>query len=299
MEEKNKVTKDVNAEAKEEVTKEEVAKEEMANGDVTKEEGKASNSKWMTYGLIAVGGVLVLFALFNLIKIGFGYKKEANFYDNLENKFVSSTKKPGKTDSKKEEDPPKPWYELFEIDLEGVQELNSDVCGWISFENEDISYPILHADNNDTYLRTGLDGNYLNAGSIFLEAVNHTDFSDSHTIIYGHNMKDKSMFGKLQNYRKENYYAEHQYFQIFTADKIYRYQIFSYRDVLETDGLYYIFNNGDSGYDSMLSQMYRGSYVDSGVDASSDDKIITLSTCAAEGERLVVHAVRVEEHERN
>ena len=124
------------------------------------------------------------------------------------------------------------WYELATIDLDQVREINRDVIGWIYFENEDISYPILYSGDDTTYLRKTLTGTSATAGSIFLEGKNNPNLQDAHSIIYGHNMKNLSMFGKLKFYnRDEEYYDKHRYSQIFTDDAVYRYEIFAYGTV--------------------------------------------------------------------
>ena len=113
-----------------------------------------------------------------------------------------------------------PWYDDIDIDFAGLRSENPDVVGWIYFENEDISYPVMYSGDNSYYLRKTFKREHATAGSIFLEGSNKTDFSDCHTIIYGHNMKNLSMFGKLKYYnRDENYYDSHQYFQILVDGK--------------------------------------------------------------------------------
>ena len=82
-----------------------------------------------------------------------------------------------------------------------LRKQNEDVVGWIKFLNLDISYPVMKGSTNNEYLRHTWSGMANNSGSIFMETLNTGDFQDSHTIIYGHNMKDGSMLGKLKNYK--------------------------------------------------------------------------------------------------
>ena len=144
------------------------------------------------------------------------YNASNNLYNSLEEEFVTYDVN---VDDSKE------WYELLRVDMEGLQEKNPDIKGWIFFENEEISYPIVYSGDNEKYIRTSVDGAAATAGSIFLEGMNSPDFEDSHTIIYGHNMQNLSMFGRLKNYKEKDYYEDHQYFQILVDGKIYRYQI--------------------------------------------------------------------------
>ena len=108
-----------------------------------------------------------------------------------------------------------------------LRKQNEDVVGWIKFINLDISYPVMQGSTNDEYLRHTWSGMANNSGSIFMESLNTSDFQDSHTIIYGHNMKDGSMFGKLKNYKEEGGYEKAPYFFIYTENVAYAYQIFA------------------------------------------------------------------------
>lgn len=180
-----------------------------------------------------------------------------------------------------------------------IQELhrqNEDVAGWIRFLTVDISYPIMHGETNDEYIRHTWSGMANTAGSIFLEALNRPDFNDSHTIIYGHNMKNKTMFGKLSDYKEEGTYEKCPYFLIYTGEKVYEYQIFSYYDVSETDSVYTIYYEPSDEFGQMVQNMQKQSWIDPDLTVGKDDKVITLSTCSTEGRRFIVCAVRVNEY---
>ena len=185
------------------------------------------------------------------------------------------------------------------MNLNELQKINSDIIGWIYFENEDISYPIMHSDNNEDYIRATYLGETATAGAIFMESNNSSDFSDLHTIIYGHNMRDLSMFGKLRYYKtKEGYYSEHKYFQIITNDKICRYEIFAYKDVASTSNIYTIYTkNAENFSDFVQTAIIDGSYIGADNSITDDKQVITLSTCATEDNRFIVSAVKVAEYE--
>ena len=189
------------------------------------------------------------------------------------------------------------WYEEVDIQLDRLRQENGDIIGWILFEhNDNISYPVLYSGDNETYLRTDIYGNHTTAGCIFMEGACTPDFEDYHTIIYGHNMKNLSMFGSLRNYKNDGYYNGHQYFMIYTDDMAYRYQIFAYYDIPETDDVYQVGFGSDDTYQAFLNEMKRHSYHDTGITVTKEDKVITLSTCSMDGYRFVVHGVRVAEH---
>ena len=87
---------------------------------------------------------------------------------------------------------------LKQLDIPALQEVNSEVIGWIYIPDTEISYPLLHTQDNETYLHAAWDGTENVAGSIFLETQCSTDLTDFNTIIYGHNMRNGSMFGALK-----------------------------------------------------------------------------------------------------
>ena len=242
--------------------------------------------------VLIVGVGMILFAAYHLLSIFMDYHKSDALYDDLNKEYVST---PQKNDTE-EETQEIPWYDLASVDLDKVKEQNEDVIGWLYFENEDLSYPILFSGDDEKYLRTTLDGGSATAGSIFLEGQNTPDFSDSHTIIYGHNMKNLSMFGKLKYYKQDGYYEEHPFFQIITDDAKYRYQIFAYSDVEADSSVFSVPFSDNESFQTFIDQMYRDSYKSTGVTATSADKIITLSTCSSDDKRFVVHAVRTEEY---
>ncbi len=95
------------------------------------------------------------------------------------------------------------------VDFEALRKENGDVVGWLYCEDTPINYPIVQSEDNDYYLRRLLDSTWNIAGTIFMDYRNAPDFSDWNTIIYGHNMNNDSMFGTLQDYKKQAYYEEH------------------------------------------------------------------------------------------
>lgn len=176
-----------------------------------------------------------------------------------------------------------------------LQQENSETIGWIVFDNLDISYPIMQAADNNKYLHTSYSGKQNSAGSIFLEAANHRDLEDYHTIIYGHNMRNGSMFGKLKQYKTQDVYENNRYFTIYTADKTYRYEVFAYYDIAQDGDIYAVGFGPDHEYKQFLDKMKKRSYYNTGVEVSETDKVVTLSTCSTKGNRFVVHAKRMEQ----
>lgn len=181
-------------------------------------------------------------------------------------------------------------YREVTIDFDLLKRENEDIIGWILFDFNGISYPVLQGRDNEEYLYTMADGTQNPSGSIFIDSMCAADFTDCHTIIYGHNMKDGSMFGKLKQYRiQENYYKENRYFTIYTPDKMFRYEIFAWYEAKADDEVYQAGFSEDSEFEAFVSRMQERRYADTKTGAGGKDKIVTLSTCSAEGMRFVVH----------
>lgn len=255
------------------------------------------------FGLQLAGGVLIVGALIYIVSILWGYRESENEYADLEQEVFGVMEEtpaevteevPQETVAEEEE------ATLSEEDrsiLAGIQKLheeNAEVIGWIKFDNMDISYPVMQAKDNDYYLYHTYSGEENSAGSIFMEASNLPDFSDYHTIVYGHNMKNGSMFGSLKNYKTKDHYKGNEYFTVYTLDSVYRYQIFAYYDISMYGDVYNNQFGPDDYFQMFIDKMVKRSYYDTGVQPQKTDRILTLSTCSTKGNRFVVNAVRMD-----
>ena len=129
-----------------------------------------------------------------------------------------------------------------------------------------------------------------------MEAENAGDFSDDNTFIYGHNMKDKSMFAKLNQFKDEQIYKENPEFLIYTEDGIYRYSIFScYVAETSWDSFTYQFANHEA-YGEWLQTVTDRSLYDTGITPTQEQKTVTLMTCTSAGDnyRFLVHGTLTE-----
>lgn len=188
---------------------------------------------------------------------------------------------------------------VFFVDFERLQEINSDVVGWIRFEEpEIINYPIVQGQDNSKYLKTTFEGNKNSAGTLFIDVQNQGDFSDRNTFIYGHNMKNGSMFGRLRKYKSSEFCQEHPYFYLYTPDGIEStYQIFSVTIVNDTSESYTKMYTDDVQFQDYIEYVKSISLYQIDREVEADSKIVSLSTCTnvTEDERLLIHAVKVSE----
>lgn len=182
----------------------------------------------------------------------------------------------------------------------GIREFikaHTEAVGWIRFEDDLISYPIMQADDNSKYAIKDADGNDSETGAIFLDYRSSADFTDSNTIIYGHNMRDRSMFGALKNYKEDlGFLDDHKYFQIITPEGSGRYMLFAFMDVPKNSYIYDVCGDNTSRMREFLDTIEYKTYIDTGIEPTVDDKIITLSTCTQKDDLFfVMFAVKVED----
>ena len=177
-------------------------------------------------------------------------------------------------------------------------EINDDTIGWITIEGTSIDYPIVQASDNSYYLTHDCNGNKSKYGSIFMDYHNAADFSDKHTILYGHNMKNGSMFHDLNDYSSHVYLDEHTYIKVYSQGVYRKWAIFStYSTEPDFNYLQTAFDSPEE-YSIFLNSLLSHSEVSNEkVQVTAEDKILTLSTCSddLENGRRVVHAKLVEE----
>lgn len=179
------------------------------------------------------------------------------------------------------------------IDFDGLSAVNSDIVGWIQLDGSVIDYPIARCDNNDYYLEHLFNKEVNSSGCIFLDFRNSSDFSDQNSIIYGHHMKNGSMFSAITNYNSQSFYDEHPTFRLYTPNANYEIEIFAgYVANLQDQTWNTEFNN-DADFSQWIDARIQKSAFQSNVRPSVKDKIVTLSTCSYEFEnaRFVVFGV--------
>ena len=161
-----------------------------------------------------------------------------------------------------------------------LQSLYPDVIGWLTIPNTRIDYPFAQGDDNDHYLHMDLDRNWSQAGTIFMDYRNSKDFSDFNNIIFGHNMRNGSMFGTLRNFNDQHFFDTNKTGTIFLANKTYEIEIMAFAVIKPDDAIIYnpyIETEEDKtiflDYVKNMARYHR----DIGITAK--DRIITLSTC--------------------
>lgn len=210
--------------------------------------------------IIAILVVVIGFSLFQIGKILWGYYQGTKTYDSVAQLAgVDKSKEP-------------------KVDFEKLLAKNPDTKGWIRAEGLNINYPIVQGRDNDYYLYRMFNGEYNRKGSIFLDYRIEHPFEEFMTIVYGHNMKDSSMFSHLMDYEKQDFYEKHKKMTIFTPDQNYDLEIIG-ANFLDASASQYKFYFNESEKNSYISWIEANSLIKTDVKATSSDKIVMLSTC--------------------
>lgn len=232
------------------------------------------------------------YASYHLIIIQNEYKKGEQTYEHMQEYVQENEPDIEQEPLKEQEDPIEAKVELkapITVDFQQLQAVNEDIVGWIYMEAiPEISYPIVQGTDNNYYLKHTVEGKRNSSASIFMDYRNMSDFSHENTLIYGHNMKNQSMFGRLKQYKQAETCAKSQYFWILTPQRDYRYEIFSVREVGERDDVYSHLTFEQEELKSYLEQMQEHSAVPFSYTFDGTEKIVTLSTCTTKSTKRCV-----------
>ncbi|WP_168735369.1 class B sortase [Cohnella fermenti] len=193
-----------------------------------------------------------------------------------------STEEPGKTSYQERFDP--------------LLAINPDIVGWLRIDNTNIDYPVVQSGDNQYYLTHNVEKQRSQRGAIFMD-YRYTDANDNaQLVIYGHHMKDGSMFGELAKYKDAAYYQEHDRITFEGLKEPASYQIFAVY-IYSPESRFFEYDFADAQqYQAYLDTIKGQSLYDTGVEATSDDQLLTLVTCTYEvaDARLIIHAKRVQ-----
>ncbi|MDR1530871.1 MAG: class B sortase [Clostridiales bacterium] len=250
--------------------------------------------------LICVFSAALLFCMARAALILYSYISAAKLYKDLSGRVFAASPLPepdSGTDGPSEETPAAPELpdrENIYIDFDTLIQENPDCVAWLWIPALDIKYPIMQSDDNREYLTTAFDGSYSACGSLFLDYRNKPDLTSSHSIIYGHNMYDGSMFGRLDAYADEEFFSANPDIYVFTPEGREIYQVFSHYITTEEHDSYRMEFESESGLADYARILKRYSWLDSDVELRNISRMLTLSTCVDDNsKRRVVHALLV------
>ena len=168
------------------------------------------------------------------------------------------------------------------VDFNALSEINPDIVAWIYIEDTKINYPVVQGRDNQYYLKRLFDRKWNSAGCIFLDSRNEPDFSDRHSIIYGHHMKNGTMFSGLTEYKKQEFYERHPTILLMTPEQNIRVEIFAGYVASVEDNAWETATGSDVEFENWLKETKERSCFKSEVAPAVTDRIVTLSTCSYE-----------------
>ena len=242
---------------------------------------------------------VMLFAGFKLASTIANYKKNRDAYSTLnDSAVVRFTPKPVEVVTEETEEIPveeEPVSEVpISVDWEILQQTNSDIVAWLYCPDTIISYPIVQSVDNDYYLTHDFYRDERSAGSLFADKDSVVGISASHLIVYGHNMKDNSMFGTLKSYATEEYYTEHPIFYLLTPNQNYRIELVQAQTIDASIDNYPTYFSTESDKISYIDRLSSTAYWLNTDNIHSDLQLITFSTCtSSDDERFIVQGTLI------
>ena len=168
------------------------------------------------------------------------------------------------------------------VDFVSLKQINGDVVGWIYIEGTEINYPIVQGEDNRHYVSTMADGRDNAAGSIFMDYRNTADFSDRHTVIYGHNMRNGSMFADVLQYKKQDFLETHPIGMVMTPGGNFRFEVIAGYVANVSDNAWQLDFGAEEEFYNWLCEAMAKSEIGTEAAVAPEDRILTLSTCSYE-----------------
>ena len=258
--------------------------------------------------IIVIASLAAMTAAFMIFKTARDYKAASDEYDSLRqyaSEEVSTTdtaekvsdikpieleeaeeRKDLKSNENREDFPE------MEVDFKALREKNPDTVGWLYVGSCGISYPIVQGEDNDYYMNHTFEGTVNSSGAIIMDYRDDKYLKDWNTFIYGHNMKNGSMFGSLKKLlNDETLYDSDPYIYVYLPGYIYRYKIFSYYKDKPDSKMYWTADTLQE-YRQYIRDALSLSVRDLGVETSEENNMVTLVTCSGSGAgkmRFFVH----------
>lgn len=213
--------------------------------------------------------MLIAVIIFSLYKIGgilLEYRQGTAVYEELKTLAGTETDPEG-------------------ADFKRLMAENKDIKAWLFSEGTVINYPVVQGEDNEYYLYHMVNGEWNGKGSIFIDYRCENPFEDFNTIIYGHRMKDGTMFHSLIEYEDRTYYEEHKTMRLILPEKSFDVEVFSVMRIPADSSLYQYDFSGKGEIEAYLGKITEESLIDTDTKVLSEDKIVMMSTCTYEFEQ--------------
>jgi len=171
-----------------------------------------------------------------------------------------------------------------EIDFDALRKINPDIIGWLYYEDTIIDYPVVQGENNEMYLSMLFDRTWGGCGTLFADCITEAPFRQFNTIVYGHHMKDGTMFACLKELRDPEYCAKHPKLELTTPEGKFDLEIWAFLNEPADSTIYttnFVLEEDKQAYLALTESL--ADYV-TDVKVSTEDRLVMLSTCAYEFE---------------
>ena len=222
--------------------------------------------------LIIILSVIFAVSAFHIIKITHDYKTADKTNTEIREQFVQMIEPTTESTAENEK-----IQMPICIDFDALKQENNDIIGWIYCPDTPINYPVVKGKDNNQYLRADLKGKYLVSGTIFADYRNNEVGEDKNYIVYGHNMKNSTMFGTLVKYKDQTYYDSHPILYFLTLERNYIIELIAGAVVKRDSDIYQT-----APADNTIADIIIKSTFNSTVEIGKGENIITLSTCSYE-----------------
>lgn len=231
--------------------------------------------------IILAGGVL--FAGFKLGSILFNYHRDRAAYRSIaDNAVTAASPRPAEAAAETDDEDEEPFVSEIpiEIDWDYLKSENGDIIGWLYCPDTIISYPVVQYTDNEYYLKHGFDGGSNTAGALFADSTSELGITRGNVIIYGHNMKDGSMFGTLSRYTEESYYEEHPIMYFLTPEQGYRVEFMCDRISESAIANFPTYFTSVIEQQTYINDITSHAFWVNASAATTEYEMITLATCA-------------------
>ncbi len=189
---------------------------------------------------------------------------------------------------------------LIEVDFDELKKINNHTKAWLQVNGTNINYPVVQAYNNDYYLQHAFDKSKNNGGWVFIDYRNRLEYNEKNTIIYAHSRVDKSMFGSLKNILTSSWIknTDNYVVKLSTEYENTLWQVFSVYRIPTTSDYLKISFSSDDEYSNFINLIKNRSQHDFNTNVEVSDRILTLSTCYNNDDKVVLHAKLIKREPR-
>ena len=249
--------------------------------------------------------LLIVFLIISVISGKFLLDYWKDSYNNRQNyrrvEEIAFSEKDTEDDGSESNEEDNATTAIDDFDYQSLLNENADCIGWLKIDGTDISYPVVQGKDNEFYLHHDFQKNYAICGTLMLDCRNDIAAGQEHLIIYGHQMKDGSMFKQLNGYKEKAFYHEHKEIMLYLENQ--KYQKYQYEvaavyvtNVAQSGGYYdYLHKETRKQQMDYLQQMAAYQLYPTEVTVREDDELLSLSTCeySSTNGRLIVLARRI------